>query len=333
MDIKFSVIKNAMFWIVSGVVLMLISLILFFSNLRLSIQFTWWMELILDVESQNLEWVDEWISKLLVDNWFDSPWVYIWEKKWYPSLILELDISDDKSVDLLSSLTKDYLIDNWHISSWDDILENAIIGPSIWDWMKKAAITAILFGLLFIWIYMLFAFSWIREYLSPWLLALVTMFTLLFDVLIPAWAYWIFMFLNSAIQVDLIFIVSILTIMWYSINDTIIIFDRIRENISYTKEKKLEKDNWQTVKINKSEIKDNNIDYVEIFDKSIWQTMRRSLATSFSTLLVLISMFIFWGWVIQLFSFTLMIWVIAGTFSSIFFATSLTYIFGVKNSK
>ncbi|MBS8122529.1 protein translocase subunit SecF [Candidatus Vampirococcus lugosii] len=333
MDIKFSVIKNAMFWIVSGVVLMLISLILFFSNLRLSIQFTGGMELILDVESQNLEGVDEGISKLLVDNGFDSPGVYIGEKKGYPSLILELDISDDKSVDLLSSLTKDYLIDNGHISSGDDILENAIIGPSIGDWMKKAAITAILFGLLFIGIYMLFAFSGIREYLSPGLLALVTMFTLLFDVLIPAGAYGIFMFLNSAIQVDLIFIVSILTIMGYSINDTIIIFDRIRENISYTKEKKLEKDNGQTVKINKSEIKDNNIDYVEIFDKSIWQTMRRSLATSFSTLLVLISMFIFGGGVIQLFSFTLMIGVIAGTFSSIFFATSLTYIFGVKNSK
>ncbi len=97
--------------------------------------------------------------------------------------------------------------------------------------MKNTAIKALIIGLILMAIYMMFAFSTIRKYVSPGVLALVTVVTMIFDISIPAGAYGFWMMVNSTITVDTVFIIAILAGMGYSINDTIIIFDRIRENI------------------------------------------------------------------------------------------------------
>ena len=97
---------------------------------------------------------------------------------------------------------------------------------------------------------------------------------------------------NPTVQVDTVFIIAILTIMGYSINDTIIIFDRVRENIDRS-------------------TGSQGIIYGKIFENSLWQTMRRSMGTSISTLLVIITMYIFGSGVIQLFAFTMGIGVIS----------------------
>jgi preprotein translocase SecF subunit len=89
---------------------------------------------------------------------------------------------------------------------------------------------------------------------------------------------------DSTVQIDTVFIIAILTIIGYGINDVIIIFDRVRENI---------------VKHSKKEFS-----YIEVFEESIWQTIKRSIGTSLSTLLVLCGMFIFGTGVIQRFAFT-----------------------------
>lgn len=316
MEKRFDIVKNSSKWILSAIILMIISAVLFFWNLRLSIQFTWWMEITFDWNISDEEQLIEKLSTDLEQDWYVNPRLWVWLRQGFPSIIMEIGVTDDEQVDELSNLIQGFLINNSYITSYDDILEVSIIWPSIWDWMKRSAIVAIVSWLILIWIYMLFAFSWIRNYLSPWMLAIITMFTLLFDVIIPAGAYWILMAINPAIQVDLIFIIAALTIMGYSINDTIIIFDRIRENISNASEKLSE---WK-------------ISYIEVFENSIWQTMRRSLATSISTLLVVVSMYIFAWWLIQIFAFTLMIWVIAGTFSSIFLAAPLAYMFAITNN-
>jgi SecD/SecF fusion protein len=137
-------------------------------------------------------------------------------------------------------------------------------------------------------------------------LAIVTIATMFFDISIPSWAYWLWMGINSTIQIDTVFIIAILTTMWYSINDTIIVFDRIRENLQ-----------------NKWTGKD--ILYWKIFEDSLWQTMKRSIWTSLSTLLVVIAMFVFGSWVIQSFAFVIWVWVVAWSFSSIFIAAPLAY--------
>jgi SecD/SecF fusion protein len=131
--------------------------------------------------------------------------------------------------------------------------------------------------------------------------------TMFFDISIPSGAYWLWMSINPTIQIDTVFIIAILTTMWYSINDTIIVFDRIRENFH-----------------NKGTGKD--ILYWKIFEDSLWQTMKRSIWTSLSTLLVVIAMFIFGSWVIKSFAFVIWVWVISGSFSSIFIAAPLAYI-------
>ncbi len=317
MEPKFDIIKRYFLWLPAAAILMVIGVLLFIFNLRPSIEFTWGMEITVDSDLEESE--DEVISGLeeqLQREGFEDASVSIWEKDWYPSLLLRIEFEWDEEVDLVSDISRSFLLDEWFIVDEDDILEVAIIGPSIWDWMKRSAITALWFGLIFMAVYMLFAFSWIRHFLSPWILAGIVMFTLAFDVLIPAGAYWIFMNVNEAIQVDLIFVVAVLTIMGYSINDTIVILDRIRENISF----------------NKNNLEEGNVNYLQLFEKSVWQTMRRSLATSFSTILVLLAMFVFWSTMIQLFAFTLFIWVLAGTFSSIFLAAPLAYTFAINKT-
>ncbi len=155
--------------------------------------------------------------------------------------------------------------------------------------MKKSAKYAIGFGLLLIAIYILFSFSEMRTFVSPVLLGGITILTLLFDVTTAAGGYGILMMLNNAVQVDAVFIIALLTVMGYSINDTIIILDRVRENF-------LEK---------KSAIEKGTITYAQIFELSLWQTMRRSLSTSLSTLIMILFMYIFGTGVLRLFAFTM----------------------------
>ncbi len=173
--------------------------------------------------------------------------------------------------------------------------------------MQRTALNALIIGLLFIVIYMFFSFYSVRNYISPGVLAVITIGTMVFDIAIPSGAYGIWMFFNSTIQVDTIFIIAILTCMGYSINDTIVIFDRVRENLKKSHGSK-------------------SLVYGTIFEDSLWQTMRRSIATSFSTLLVIIFMFRFGSGLIQSFAFTVGIGVIAGSYSSIFIAAPLAYL-------
>lgn len=182
--------------------------------------------------------------------------------------------------------------------------------------MQSAALRAIVIGIIFMVIYMLFSFAAIRKVVSPSILASVTIVTMLFDILIPAGAYGLLMLINPTVQVDTVFIIAILTIMGYSINDTIIIFDRIRENA-------------ESVITEKSK----NILYAKVFEDSIRQTMRRSIGTSVSTLMVVVTMYIFGTGVIKLFAFTTGIGVVAGTASSIFIAAPLAYLLLGKFNK
>lgn len=213
----------------------------------------------------------------------------------------------DEKVIALSNDIKSYLLDSKVISSTQEVLGQSITGPSVGAYMQKTAFRALIIGLLFIVVYMFFSFYSVRNYISPGVLATITIGTMLFDITIPSGAYGIWMFFNSTIQVDTIFIIAILTCMGYSINDTIVIFDRIRENL-------------------KDAHGGKNIVYGKIFEDSLWQTMRRSIATSLSTLLVIIFMFWFGTGLIQSFAFTVGVGVIAGSYSSIFIAAPLAYL-------
>lgn len=311
---KFKIIKNAYIWIIWGAVLMVLSWFAFFSTSRYSEEFTGWVGLVIADQWQDSDIMVDTLKNNLEEAWYTETEIYVENSEGTFSLKIHSQVDTDEKVADLSQKVQEYLLNANYISNSDDILEQTITGPSIGSYMQKSAIKALVAGILFIVIYMLFSFAWIRTYISPSLLALVTVATMIFDISIPSWAYGLAMYFDPTLQVNTIFIVAILTCMWYSINDTIVIFDRIRENMKKQKETQ-------------------HIVYWKIFEDSLWQTMRRSVGTSISTLLVVIAMFIFGTGVIQNFAFTIGVGVIAGSFSSIFLAAPLAYILLWKYKK
>lgn len=313
----FNIIGKYKLWISFGLILMILSFFSFFLNLRYSIEFTWGIDI-------KLNWIVEKtkVSDSL-ESFFENNDVSIGkndiEVSTYDSIsdiTIKTDIWDDQDMWVLSDKIKEMFVNKGFVQSNEDILEVSVIWPSIGNYMKKTARNAIIRGIVLMIIYMLFAFSSLRSFISPGVLALITIFTMLFDVSISAGGYWLFMLFDPAIEVNTVFIIAILTTMWYSINDTIVILDRVRENFIF-KEKSL---------------KDWKVSTDKIFEESLWQVMRRSLGTSISTFLVVFAMFLFGTWILKTFALTIWIWIIAGTYSSIFLAAPLAYIFTNKIS-
>tara|TARA_B100000029_G_scaffold102788_1_gene93200 strand:- start:1713 stop:2600 length:888 start_codon:yes stop_codon:yes gene_type:complete len=169
------------------------------------------------------------------------------------------------------------------------------VGPKIGKELQTDAIYAILLALILILIYITFRFD--RNY------ALGSMIALIHDILITL---SIFTFFNY--EIDLSIIAAFLTIVGYSLNDTIVLFDRIRENVP-----KL--------------IKDSLVNIVNI---SINETLSRTVITSLTTLIVLFILYLMGGEVIKLFAFALLVGVLAGTYSSIFIASPAMIYFETK---
>ena len=162
------------------------------------------------------------------------------------------------------------------------------VGPKVSNELLRAGLLAISLSLAA----MLF-YIWIR---FEWQFSLGAIIALIHDVIITV---GIFSFL--AYEVNLSIVAAVLTIVGYSMNDTVVIFDRIRENLK----------------------KYSKISIAEISDLSTNQTLSRTLITSVTTLLALFSIYIFGGAILKGFSFAMIIGVIVGTYSSIFVATPI----------
>ena len=176
----------------------------------------------------------------------------------------------------------------------EDVLAEEFFGPSVGKELRNNAILAIIIAAICMMIY-------IRIRFSQWKFGAASMMGVLHDVLIVISFYAIF-----GITVNNPFIAGILTVVGYSINDTIVIFDRVRENIRYMKRGTL----------------------LETIDQSISQTFGRSLMTSITTIVVMVPMVIMAGSAIREFVFPLMVGVIAGTYSSICVCSPLYYELG-----
>lgn len=171
------------------------------------------------------------------------------------------------------------------------------VGPKVGKELKIIALKAVLFSLLAMFVYIWFRFS-------GWQFGLGALIALFHDVLST-----IGFFSLTQIEFNLASIAAILTIAGYSINDTVVVFDRIRENLVKT-EKELE----------------------DLLNLSINQTLSRTLMTSITTLLALLALFIFGGEVVKGFVSAMMWGVLIGTYSSIFIASPLILLFGFKQA-
>jgi len=173
------------------------------------------------------------------------------------------------------------------------------IGPSIGSELKRKSIYNVIIVLLAIVFYVAWAFRKVSESISSWKYGVCALIALFHDCL---FVLGVFSFLGKFynMEINSAFIAAILTVLGYSVNDTIVIFDRIRENLLKT-----------------------SGEFSDIVNKSLNQTLSRSINTSLTTMLVLGSIFIFGGDSIKDFVLALLIGVGIGTYSSIFLAAPI----------
>jgi preprotein translocase subunit SecF len=174
-----------------------------------------------------------------------------------------------------------------------------IVGPKVGNELQEKGLMALTLVLIAILIYISFRFEW--------RFAFASIFALIHDISIVLGALIIF-----NIEVNLDTLAALLTILGYSLNDTIIVFDRIREGLIKLK------------KVTKLD---------EIIDESITRTLSRTTLTSLTTFFVVLTLLIFGGEIIYSFSFTLLVGVIVGTYSSIFIASPTLLWFKFSVSK
>lgn len=198
------------------------------------------------------------------------------------------ELKESEKTEVLNNLKK---IGNFEIDKEEKV------GASVGEELKTSAILALSIGAVLIILYITFRFEFT--------FAIAAVAALFHDLII---AIGIIALLGY--EIDTPFIAAILTILGYSINDTIVVFDRIRENMK----------------------RKNRGTFEQCLDKSVNQVMIRSLNTSVTTLFAIIAILVFGGDSLKTFIMTLLIGILAGTYSSVFIATPLVYILD-KNKK
>ena len=169
------------------------------------------------------------------------------------------------------------------------------VGPQVGDELAEQGILAVVYAMIGIFLYVMFRFQW--------RFSVGAVAALVHDVVIS-------MGVLSAVQVefDLTVVAALLAVIGYSLNDTIVLFDRIRENFPRLRKRSP----------------------IEVVNTSVNETLSRTLMTSTTTLLVLCALFIFGGEIIHSFAFTLIVGVLVGTYSSIYVASTVLLQLGVS---
>jgi preprotein translocase subunit SecF len=178
------------------------------------------------------------------------------------------------------------------------------VGPSIGEELMRKAWWAIGLVSLCTVLFIAFAFRGVSKPVSSWKYGLVAILTLLHDILIPT-GYFAYLGHTRGAEVGVLFIVALLTILGISINDTIVVFDRIRENLRLNEDKR------------------QHQEFEFVVWKSIKQTMARSINTSVTVIIMLVTLFVVGPESTKDFALTLTIGMIAGTYSSIFLASPM----------
>ncbi len=178
------------------------------------------------------------------------------------------------------------------------------VGPTIGEELRNKAWIALLAVIFAIIIFIAVAFRKVSEPVSSWKYGVIAIIALIHDVIVPTGVFAAIGYFLGA-EVDVLFVMALLAILGYSVNDTIVVFDRVRENLSMNEENNRKEDFELTV------------------GKSLNQTYARSINTSLTTLVVLLALFFIGAEVTQDFALVLIAGVLAGTFSSLFLATPL----------
>ena len=288
MKVNLHIIRNIKYYLSVSIVLVVLSIVVFFAKgLNYGIDFTGGnlFQLKYNDKKITLTEINENLDKLsekLPQVNSNSRKVQISEDGTVILRVPELKEEDKKEV--LNSLQE---LGAFNLDKEDKV------GASIGDDLKKSAIYSLGIGAILIVLYITLRFEFS--------FAIGGILSLLHDIIIAVGFIAL-----MGYEVDTPFIAAILTILGYSINDTIVIYDRIRENL-----KRRHNKNWTLE---------------DCMDESVNQTAIRSLNTSITTLFSVIALLIFGGASLKTFIMTLLIGILAGTYSSIFIATPIVYI-------
>ena len=217
-------------------------------------------------------------------------------------------LSEDEHQQLLASLKEKLGKDKD-----DDYLNESrftSIGPTIGAELQQKAVWAIAIVLLAIILYIAWAFRKVSRPVPSWQYGVAAVMALFHDVFIPV---GIFAALGHfmGVEIDTLFITALLTVLGFSVHDTIVVFDRIRENLK----------------------KHDDFPFEEVVNHSLLQTMGRSLSTSLTVVFVLLALLLFGGASIRNFVLALLVGIISGTYSSIFNASPLLVVWNKIQNK
>ena len=279
-DIKFSYFYKKLN-IVSSIFIIFSILILLFKGLNLGVDFKGGTLIELRTENSNIN-ISEIRQSFLKMNLGDITVKKFGKENDY---LVKIEITKTDDENFIKSINDKLSAD---LGSNINFRRVENVGPKVSNELLKAGLLAITLSLAA----MLF-YIWIR---FEWQFSLGAIIALIHDVIITV---GIFSFLSY--EVNLSIVAAVLTIVGYSMNDTVVIFDRIRENLK----------------------KYSKISIADISNISTNETLSRTFITSFTTLLALLSIYIFGGAILKGFSFAMIVGVIVGTYSSIFVATPI----------
>ncbi len=282
------IVKHRKIWYTISGLLVLVSLFfIFYFGLNLSIEFTGGSleEIVFNGARPDLSLINKKISELNFGNFSLQP-------SGDKGLIIKLkNLSEEEHQKLLSKINETGALTEIHFDS---------IGPTIGKELGQKSIYSVILVAVMIIIYIAFAFRKVSKPVSSFKYGLMAVVALIHDVTAPI---GVFAVLGKyfGVQIDILFVTAVLTVLGFSVHDTIVVFDRIRENLR----------------------KNVGKDFEETVGMSINQTIVRSINTSLTVILVLLSLFFLAGETTRYFSLALIIGVFFGTYSSIFLASPL----------
>lgn len=295
----YKIIRNSKIWfIISGLLAVVgsVSLIVF----GLSIGIDYKGGAVIEIQSDNnqrVEITNETLQKLGYTNFQVKP-------SGSSDVNIKIrSITNEEHLTLLSS-SKDNLGDFKEIS-YDNV------GPTIGKDLTTKSIYAVILASIGIIVYVAYAFRKLPKPLSSWKFGVSAVIALAHDLLITVGAFALLGHFFYWMEVDVLFITALLTIMGFSVHDTIVVYDRLRENF----------------------IKNPHQDILITTEESVNQTLARSISTSMTVVLVLLSLLVLGSLSIRHFIVTLTIGIIVGTYSSIFVASPLVVLWHRKPKK
>lgn len=315
---KFSFVKNRYTFYTIALVLMITSVLSpLFVRLNMWIDMTWGIQIEYSVESGNTDEIIDKVRSEIIDKVRISldeksqdiiTDTLIYRVTWTEKFIIEAGVNENgatlEEVEAAKTLFTQNTTDQ--LTAYNNgITQSKYINiwASFGDYIKKSGFLTLGIAIIAISIYIMYAFSGSIAGMSSWPFALVTWLSLLHDIIVAFGLYVLTSFFFPEFKIDTFFLTAMLTILGYSINDTIVVMDRIRSNLDWSDSKK--------------------IALSKVIDQSIYDTMNRSIFTSLTVIIVLVAMFIWGPDSLRGFTLALIFGGIVGTYSSVCLASPL----------